>query len=126
MNMPTIALSAAAFQLVCASLAVAAPIYRLEFEGPPDDFISAGQHVVLTQHDIGLSTFVADLTGDGLVDSVQFNSTGIGELNFLLFFDTNQIPGNLIPGAYPGAQRHPSRSLVILGCGLRGITEAAT
>jgi len=85
----------------------AVPTYTLEFEGPPGDFISQGQHVLLTEKDIGLSPVAADSTGDGLVDIVQFNSSGIGRLFFLLFFDTNKIPGNLVPGFYPDAQRSP-------------------
>ena len=84
-----------------------APVYRLEFEGPAGDFISQGQHVLLTQQDVGLFPPVFDDTGDGLVDSVQFISQGIGPLFFILFVDTNKIPGNLIPGFYPEAQRSP-------------------
>jgi hypothetical protein len=78
--------------LAVAATVYAVPIYRLEFEGPSGDFITQGQHVVLTQQDVEVSTGVADLTGDGLVDGVQFNSLGVGQLNFLLFFDTDKIP----------------------------------
>jgi hypothetical protein len=90
-----------------ASAASAAPIYRLEFEGPAGDFISGGEHVVLTDSDVGISSSVFDLTGDGLVDGAWFTSAGVGELFFLLFFDTNMIPANLLPGTYPDAQRSP-------------------
>jgi hypothetical protein len=41
------------------------------------------------------------------VDSVDFTSLGTGELFFLLFFDTYSIPGNLVAGVYPEAQRSP-------------------
>jgi hypothetical protein len=85
----------------------AVPMYRLEFEGPVGDYISGGNHVVLTEADVGLTTFVEDRTGDGIPDSVRFDSTGIGELFFLLYFDTYGIPGNLVPGSYPNAQRSP-------------------
>ena len=96
-----------ALVLLIAASSSAAPIFRLDFEGPTGDYISQGQHVVLTEQDVGLGFTSWDLTSDGEVDRLWFTSAGVGDLYFLLFFDTNEIPGNLTPGFYGDAQRSP-------------------
>lgn len=103
-----IALLVTAGFLAFVPTAPAAPVYQLSFQSQPGDFIGQGQSVTLTNADVSLFPPRAlNRSGDaaGLVDFVEFVSTGLGTTFFTLDVGVNQVRDDLVPGFYLDAQR---------------------
>lgn len=110
--------SAFAFLALATAALRAAPLFQLELQSEPGDYIGQGQTYA---YDLSTANFSIisqeDRTGDGLTDYIWFRvwqpPVEGWWIRWDLIFSTDQIGANLQAGYYPDAERGSSDSPLI-------------